>query len=637
MEREAVMQRKKSSCYLCLKGNWFTEKEVCIVCDAKYCSNCVLRAMGSMPEGRKCVTCTGCRVDDSKRGTLGKCSRMLKRMLTEMEVKQIMRSELSCNANQLMPDRVFVNGELLSQKELLIVQSCPNPPKKLNPGYYWYDKLSGYWGKIGQRPCQIITPHLRVGGQLMRNASNGNTSVLINNREITKRELCMFQLSGMQCERQPHFWLSADGSYEEEGMECIKGCIWDKVFLRIKLFCSLLSLPTPPDSVNPCGGEVNGVNCCEKKILCKLLLLGEQNSGTSTIYKQAKLLFKVPFSEDERRNIKFTILRNLYRYIGILLEGRERFEEESLSGQGKRQVIDEPGSSGQIDDKTMYTLSPRLKAFSDRLLKVMASNLEAIFPYGTSEYAPFIEELWRDPSFQSTYNRRNELDSLPRVASYFLERVVVISQPDYEPSDMDILYAEGITSTNGLSCMEYSFPESTQNSSIDSSNQNDPLVRYQLIRVDPKCLVENYERLEMFEDVDLILFCVSLTCYDEFFEDSTGFLTNKMLASKQLFENIVIHPTFDLKNFLLILNKYNMLEEKIEQVPLTECDWFCDFNLVINTSLAQYASHYVALKFKTLFNSLTGCELLVSIVNALEPETVDEALRYAPVACALIN
>ena len=53
----------------------------------------------------------------------------------------------------------------------------------------------------------------------------------------------------------------------------------------------------------------------------------------------------------------------------------------------------------------------------------------------------------------------------------------MISQPDYEPSDMDILYAEGITSTNGLSCMEYSFPESTQNSSIDSSNQNDPLVR----------------------------------------------------------------------------------------------------------------------------------------------------------------
>lgn len=56
------------------------------------------------------------------------------------------------------------------------------------------NQYSGLTEQIGRRPCQIITPHLRVGGQLMRNASNGNTSVLINNREITKRELCMFQV-----------------------------------------------------------------------------------------------------------------------------------------------------------------------------------------------------------------------------------------------------------------------------------------------------------------------------------------------------------------------------------------------------------------------------------------------------------
>ncbi|KAL9414971.1 hypothetical protein AB3S75_043275 [Citrus x aurantiifolia] len=638
---KAVRLGKKGSCYRCSKGNRFTEKEFCIVCGAKYCSNCVLRAMGSMPEGRKCVTCIGFSVDDSKRRNLGKCSRMLKRLLTETEVKQIMISEISCKANQLPPERVFVNGEPLSQKELFILLGCPNPPKKLNPGTYWYDKVLGYWGEEGHRPCQIISPQLNVGGQIMKNASNGNTNVMINNREITRRELWMLKLAGVQCEGQPHFWVSADGSYTEEGMKNEKGRIWDKS--TIKLVCAFLSLPTPPDSENPRGNEVNGVNQCEQQRLINLLLLGEHKSGTSTIYKQAKLLFKVPFSEEERQNIKFMIQSNLYFYIGILLEGRERFEAESLFGKGKRQVIDEPGPSGQIDDKMMYSISTRLKSFSDWLLKVMASgNLEAIFPAATREYAPFIEELWRDAGFQATYNRRNELDMLPRHATYFLERAVEISRTGYEPSDMDILYAEGITSSNGLSSMVFSLPEQTQENSIsDSSNQNDPLLSYQLIRVHPRSLGENCKWLQMFEDVDMILFCVSLTDYDEYFEDSKGFLTNKMLASRQLFQNIVIHPTFNQKNFLLILNKYDMLEEKIEEVPLSRCEWFEDFNPVIshnhhstsrrtsNTPLAVSAAHYIAVKFKRLFDSLTGRKLFVSVVTALEPETVDEALKYA--------
>lgn len=139
---------KKGSCYRCSRGNRFTEKETCIVCGAKFCCNCVLRAMGSMPEGRKCVTCIGFRIDEARRGSLGKSSRLLKKLLTDIEIRQIMKSEISCAANQLPPQHVFVNGEPLSQKQLVILQGCPNPPKNLTPGSYWYDKVSGLWGKV---------------------------------------------------------------------------------------------------------------------------------------------------------------------------------------------------------------------------------------------------------------------------------------------------------------------------------------------------------------------------------------------------------------------------------------------------------------------------------------------------------
>lgn len=56
-------------------------------------------------------------------------------------------------------------------------------------------------------------------------------------------------------------------------------------------------------------------------------------------------------------------------------------------------------------------------------------------------------------------------------------QAVEISRTDYEPSEMDILYAGGLTSCNSLTCLEFSFPKSTRDDLVDPAYQHDPSLR----------------------------------------------------------------------------------------------------------------------------------------------------------------
>ena len=66
-----------------------------------------------------------------------------------------------------------------------------------NDNHYWYDKESGFFGKVGGILQKDIDPRLKIMGNLDPRSSAGDTSIFINGREILKEEKKNWKRSGM--------------------------------------------------------------------------------------------------------------------------------------------------------------------------------------------------------------------------------------------------------------------------------------------------------------------------------------------------------------------------------------------------------------------------------------------------------
>lgn len=110
-------------------------------------------------------------------------------------------------------DLVIINGVRLGDDKGKALEKQYGV--RILPGDYWYDRICGAWGYRGGPAAGIILPFLDIGGPLQANASNGNTGVFFNGRQL--HVLDVVALQQITPVYQGRYWVDAQGNIGLEG------------------------------------------------------------------------------------------------------------------------------------------------------------------------------------------------------------------------------------------------------------------------------------------------------------------------------------------------------------------------------------------------------------------------------------
>lgn len=290
----------------------------------------------------------------------------------------------------------------------------------------------------------------------------------------------------------------------------------------------------------------------------KLLLLGAGESGKSTLFKQMITIWGTGFSEAERKNYIRVIHNNILSSMKTLITQSQRLAEE--------------GDSSAAIDESLHPVSEAVLDLSqsDPIDEKIADNLK---------------QLWADPGIKHTYDLRATFQ-LTDSAAYFFDRLDVINDATYIPTEQDVLRSR--VRTTGIVENEFE---------IDGN-------KFQMFDVGGQ-RNERKKWIHCFSDVTAVIFVAALSAYDQvLFEDES---TNRMVEALNLFEEICNSRWFRKTSIILMLNKRDLFDLKVtfhqddpeyQPVPLTVCPAFSDYD---GGQTYDEATEYIHEKFKERF------------------------------------
>jgi len=274
------------------------------------------------------------------------------------------------------------------------------------------------------------------------------------------------------------------------------------------------------------SNEIENALSTEKKSKAriKLLLLGPGGSGKSTIAKQMRILFLKGFQEKEREPFKEIIQTNIFQTIRAILLYLQTTDQLSTLSQENREIAE-----------------------------LFLSNNESIgfMSEFTLDVARKIKSLWTEEIVKDTFfNNSASLLNCNESADFYLNDLDRISQPNYIPTDSDILRARA--RTTGVHEIQFQF-NNVSFSVIDVGGQR----------------TERRKWIHQFHDVAAVLFCIAMSDYSmNLYEDKR---VNRMHESVTLFQEIVNLECFQKTSIILFLNKKDLFEDRIKRIDMKSC------------------------------------------------------------------